>query len=358
MTKKYKMSAAALSVLLIGGGLYFFEPSEPNIEQQKKITEPKPIQGFGIIDLERVKNRHPEGAKLKELIGREARLKLELEAAMLPYQPPQQKPEIEVKPFEESSREKNMQEVMAKLSALKAKKIQVAEKIRADSQEEYLRRRDAVRSVYLNAALNITLKLQNADNLRLTEEEVQKLQADLEQITQERNNQQKIMLEEWTKEINDRVEATMAEEEAQIKAEVKQLREQSTAEADRQIREVQERNNTLTETTIQEIESRQKRRSELIQELSEVTKYRELLEEKILLSIADEAGKLGALSRLEMVFIKDVSNDKKFLKTPGEFKFDLKEMKSQGAKIYYSKGAVDLTKDLIKVMDLKGEQTE
>lgn len=359
MTKKYKMSAAALTAILVGGGLYFYEPSEsPESEPQKKISQPSPIKGYGIIDLARIKNKHPDSSKLNELIGREARLKLELKATMLPYQPPQIKPEIDPQPFEKSSREKNMQEVMSKLSAFKAKKIQIAEKFREESQEEYLRRRDAVRSVYLNAALNVTLKLENADNLRLTQEEVEKLQDELEQIRQERNRQQKIMLDEWTKEINDKVESATAEEEKKLRAEVDKIREQSTTEADEQIRQTQERNKALTENTIQEIEARQKRRGEILEELGEVSAERELLENKIFNSIVDEAGKLGALSRLEMVFVKDQSRDVNFLKLPGEYTFDLHKKNLQGAKIYYGKGTVDLTKDLIKAMDLKGVSTE
>lgn len=355
---KYKLPAAALIGFLVGGGLYFYESSEvQNAEPQKKIQEPKPIQGYGVIDLERIKNKHPDGEQLKQLIGREARLKLELEAAMQPYQPPQEKPEIDTKPFEDSARQKNMQAVMEKMSALKAKKVRLVEEFRADSQEEYLRRRDAVRGVYLNAALNITLKLQNADNLRLTQEEVDKLQAELEQITLERNVQQKKMLDEWTAEINQRVEDAISEEEKQLRQEFSQLREQSSAEADKKIRETQERNRALTENTIREIESRQKRRREILQEIGEVSRDRELLENKILSSIIDEAGKLGALSRLEMIFIKSNAREEKFLRF-GDFSFDLQEKKSPGAKIYYSKGATDLTKDLIKVMELKGASKE
>ena len=355
---KYKLSAAILAGLLVGGGLYFYEsPETPSVEQQKKIQEPKPISGYGVIDLERIKNKHPDGEQLKKLVGREARLKLELEAAMLPYKPPQEKPEIDVQPIQESSREKNMQAVMEKMSALKAKKIRLAEEFRADSQEEYLRRRDAVRSVYLNAALNVTLKLENADNLRLKPEEIQKLQEELEQITLDRNKQQKAMLEEWTAEINSRVEQAVGEEERQLRQEFSQLREQSNMEADKKVRETQERNESLTANTIREIEARQVRRRELLEELGEVSKERELLENKILSSIVDEASKLGAMLRLEMIFVKREVTDKKISKLNG-LDFDIGQKNLPGAKIYLGKGATDLTKDLIKAMELKGVSAE
>ena len=359
MLKKYKLSAAAISAILIGGGLYFYQPQETPKVEEKKITQSQEIQGFGVIDFERLKAKHPDGEELKQLQSREKRLKLELEAALTPYKPPQHQPEIEEKPFEEASKEKNMQQIMEKFSALKAKKLQLAEQFTADSREEYLRRRDAVRNVYLNAALNITLKLENADNLRLTPEEIAKLQSDLDEITKQRNSAQREMLEQWTAEINQRVEAATAEEEAQARAEAKQLREQSTVDAENKIREVEERNKALTEKINGEIESRQKRRRELAEELQEVSMQVAELENKIFSSIVENAGKLGALYRLENIFVKrEIEPPKNFFKTDTNFTFDLKQKKNSGGVIYFSKDVTDLTKELIKEMELKGVNSQ
>ena len=367
MNNKYKLSAATLSAVLIGGGLYFYEPEKPPEVEQKKIVESKPVQGFGVIDFERIKSKHPDGAELKELIGREKRLKLELEAALTPYKPPQREPEFEEKPFDESAREKNMQQVMEKFSALKAKKVRLAEEFTNDSREEYLRRRNAVRSVYLNAALNITLKLQNADNLRLTEEEIKKLQSDLEELTQERNAKQKEMLDEWTAEINSKVEQATAEEESKARAEAKQLREQSTVDAEKKVAEVQARNKALTEKINSEIESRQKRRQELLEEIQEVSKKREELENKILDSIVENVGKLATIYKLEAVFVKaerenSIKNEELKIKNDNanlilNSKFLISNSKGGGV-IYFNKNAKDITKDLIKEMELKGVTAE
>ena len=360
MLKKYKLSAAAITAILLGGGLYFYEPSAPSeTEPTKKTQETKPVQGFGVIDLERIKNKHPDGEELKKLIRREKRLKLELDAAMTPYKPPQHQPEFEEKPFEESAREKNMQQIIEKMSALKAKKTRLLEEFTADSREEYLRRRNAVREVYLNAALNVTLKLQNADNLRLKPDEIQKLQDELEQITKDRNEQQKKMLDEWTAEINARVEQATAEEERQAREEIKKLRAQSTSEAEQKVQAVQTRNRELTEKTIQEIESRQKRRRVIFAELQEVEKQRNELENKILDSITEEIGKLGAIYKVEMIFVKDTQTfDKKFFTPLSEMNFDFKQKKNFGGVVYFNKNVTDLTKDLIKEMELKGVKTE
>ena len=364
MTKKYKFSAAIISAILIGGGLYFYSAEEPPKVEQKKIVETKTFQGFGIIDLERIKAKHPDGEELKNLVAKEKRLNLELEAAMSPYKPPQENPEFEEKPFDEAAREKNMQAIMEKFSALKAKKIQLAEKFTNESREEYLRRRNAVRDKFLNEALNVTLKLENADNLRLSAEEIQKLKAELEKITADRNEAQKEMLETWTAEINQRVEQATAEEETQAREEAKKLREQSTVDADKKIQEVQERNKNLTEKINSEIEARQKRRIELAEEISEVSKQREELENKILSSIVEQVGKLGALYKLEMVFVKNDLQDLEIFSRDFDF-FDFKisqtknlMQKNFGAKIFSVNGVVDLTNDLIKEMELRGVISE
>ena len=351
MQKKYKISAAVLAASLVGGGLYVnFNSPEPIAKvEEKKIEQPKPVGGFGIIDLEQIKTKLPEGEIWDELIAREKRLQLELDALMLPYQKPKvdEPPKIDEKPFEDSAREKNAQDFISQMAQLKAKRQSLAEKYREESREEYIRRRDEVTSVYFNRALNITLKIQNADNLRLTEEQVKSLQDELDAIVAERNQRQGEMLAQWTAEINERVESEIAPEEARIEAEARENLEKLQAEAEQKIQETQERNKNLMEAAVKEIEARQKRRQEILAELTEVTKERTELENKILDSITEEAGKLGAMYRLEAVLIRRKPQ------LSDEMQFNSPEKKSLGAVIYPGKNTPDLTQDLIKELELK-----
>ena len=351
MKKKYRIPAAILALAIIGGGLYenFHEPPKP---VEKKITEPKPIQGFGIIDLDQIKAGHPDGELLTELLGREKKLHLELEALLIPYQKPKdlESPKIDEKPFEDSAREKNAQNFISHMAELKAKRTQLTEKYRRESRAEYLRRRDAVTSGYFNRALNITLKLQNADNLGLTAEQVRNLQIELDEIVAERNQKQGEMLAKWAAEINERVEKEIAPEEEKVRNEARENLQKLQSEAVQKIQDLQERNKNLMETAAKEIEARQNRRREILTELTEVTKERMIIENKILDSIADEVGKLGAMMRLEAVFIMSHDIEEKSF---DEDKWDFTLKKSPGAMIYPGKDTVDLTKDLIKAMTLK-----
>lgn len=360
MQKKYKIPAAILAASLIGGGLYIknFHSPEPVKVEEKKIEQPKPIQGFGIIDLEQIKAKIPEGEILDELIAREKRLQLELDSLMMPYQKPKvdELPEIDERPFEDSAREKNAQNFISQMAQLKAERQRLTEKYREESREEYTRRRDAVHEVYLNRALNIKLKIQNADNLSLTEAEVRMLENELDALVAERNQKQGEMLAQWTAEINERVENEIAPQEARIKAEARENLDKLQAEAEQKILETNERNKNLMDAAVKEIEARQKRRQEILAELTEVTKERTALENKILDALTEQVGKLGALYGLEAVFIKRNSQPhEKIFKFGGEMQFKLPEKKSLGAIIFPGKNSPDLTQDLIKELELKNQ---
>ena len=357
MQKKYRIATAILATAIVGGGLYVnFSKEPPKPAEEKRIEQPKSVQGFGVIDWDQIIEKHPDGELLKELFGREKKLQLELDALLTPYQKPKdsEPPKIDEKPFEDSAREKNAQSFISQMAELKAKRAQLTEKIRRESRAEYLRRRDAVTSGYFNRALNITLKLQNADNLHLTQEQIEKLQIELDELVAERNQKQGEMLAQWTAEINERVEKEIAPEEMRIRQAAQENLQKLQEETAQKIQETQERNKNLMETAAKEIEARQTRRKEILEELTEVTKNRAELENKIFDSIVDEVGKIAAMLRLETVFIKSQTVEEKNF---GENNFDFKQKKSRGAMIYLGKDAQDLTKDLIKAMELKSQNT-
>lgn len=352
---KYKWFAAMLAAI-IGGGLYFSEPPKPKeIDQPKKVEQS--IQGMGFIDIAKVNENLPDGEKLRELVRRELRLKLELDALMTPFTPPQL-PEIQEKPFEDAARAKHAQYYVEKFAELQAKKKQLLQQFTDESEEEYLRRRDEETEKYSNEALNITLKLQNAKVLQLTAEQVTELQDRLEELVTERNLRQKEIQEQWIAEINERVARATASEESRLKNEVHEAMQDFTDDAAKKIQETQERNKKLAEAALKEIEARQKRRQEISEELAQVTKERSDLEEKILRLIEESAGKLGAIYRLEMIFVKRNPDDSEKILSGGTKNFKLNDKKSLGALIYPGKDTKNLTNDLIKELKLKGLGTE
>ena len=340
----YRLTAAVLMTILIGGGLYLYEPPKPvKVERPK---EPESEHGFGVIDLDEIQSKLPNGAELKELQGKEIRLRLELNEIMIPVAMPKL-PEIDLEPFSEAAREKIMQNVISQLAEVKARKKRLAEEYRAKTEPEYIRHRDEVTQAYLNEAFNITLKIRDADVLRLKPEDVRALEVRLDQLVFDRNESQRELLNDWTAEINNYVEEQTADDEARIRREGEEALQKFKEDAERNIREVQERNRALLEAAASEITNRQDRRREILDELDKITAERAELENKILDEIVNEAGKLGALHRLQMVLVKRTPTfDEKIFARRLEIK------KPPGAMIFAGTDTIDLTPELLKALRL------
>lgn len=349
---KYRVLAAIITTL-IGGGLYFHLTSAPPTEPvENKVEKPAQNHGVGIIDIEKIQAAHPDGEQLEQLRATELRLRLELHEAMriteLPKpQPPATSSEI----FDEATWQKNAQIVISQLAELEAKKKKAAEEYRKKSEPHYIEERNKITDMYANEQLNIQLKLQNADNLRLPQEKVDELTIRLEEIEFERNKLQLELLNKWTAEIKKYAEDSVAEEEIRLKAEAERLRQEVEAQTQQKKSEVTERNRKIMEDSLREMEGRQFQRHELLSELQTVSKDRAELEKKILNSIADKATMLAAVNHLEMVLVKHESKPgDKVLKRGVKWNFDFKEPARVGAIIFAGKNSTDLTDDLIKEM--------
>ena len=350
----YRWKAAAVVAVLIGGGLLLYKPPEPekveSPQNVEKVKKENPVHGFGYVDFEQVLQKHPKGDELKELLGKEIRLKLELSELMRPVSPPKL-PEIDTTPFEESVREKNMQNLISQRAELRARQKRIAEEYAKESEPAYIERRNANRDFYMNEAFNITLKLQNRETLHLTPEQIQEYEKRLDEITVERNQKQLELLEEWKAEIENYAKEQVAEDAARIEREAEEMKQKYSAEAMQKLRETQERNRALMEAAIQEVAFRNTRRQEILDEFLQTTKDRAKLEDEIIDSITNEAGKLGALYKLQMVFVKRVpfyAEEK--LSESAEMIFRLTTPKSPGAIIFDGNDTKDLTKDLLKTI--------
>lgn len=352
----YGLLAALATLALIGGGLYFYEihiesPDKPIAEKIEK-PAPKQAHGFGIIDIERIQAEHPDGEQLESLKATELRLRLELNEAMRVTQMPKpQPPQTNTAVFDEAAWQKNAQAVISQLAELENRKKAAAEEYRKKTEPHYIEERNKIRDEFLNDNFNIRLKLQNADNLRLTNAEVNELQEKLDKVELERNRLQKELLDKWAAEIKQYAEESVAADEARLKAEAERLRQEVEEQARQKEAKVTERNRRLMEDAVREMENRQMRRRELFDELQQVGKERAALEKKILTSIVDKATMLAAVNRLEMVLVKckPVPSDR-ILSYGIEHNFELKPPEGVGAAIFPGKDAKDLTDDLIKEM--------
>lgn len=352
----YGVLAAIATLALIGGGLYFY--GMPNRQaapvNNKKVEQPAPqsTHGFGIIDIEKIQAIHPDGEQLSQLQATELRLRLELNEAMritrLPKPPP---PQTNADVFDEAAWQKNAQAVISQLAELEVRKKAAAEEYRQRSEPHYLEERNKIRDEFLNENLNIQLKLQNADNLRLKPEQIDELKERLDKVEFERNRLQRELLDKWTAEIEQYATDSIAADEARLKAEAERLRAEVEEQTRKKESEVTERNRRLMEKAARDMENRQQRRRELFDELQTVGRERAALEKKILDSIVDKATMLAAVNRLEMVLVKRKPEiSERVLPRSLERNFELKPPERVGAAVFPGKDAKDLTDDLIKEM--------
>lgn len=351
----YRALAAAIAAIIGGVGLYVYKTPEPAQPVETKVEKPAPkeAEGFGIIDIEEIQAAHPDGENLNELRARELRLRLELNEAMkIVALPKPQPPETNKKVFDEAAWQKNAQIIISQLAELESRRKAAAEEYRKKSESRYIEERNKIRDEYMNEQLNLQLKLQNADNLQLTQEQIDELQQQLEKVEFERNNSQKELMDKWMAEIKKYADDSVADDETRLKAEYERLRAEVEAQSQQKEEDVTARNKKVMEDSLREMENRQIRRRELLTELTDISREHSELEKKILDSITDKAMMLAAVYRLEMVFVKrSPDNNDKILSRHIEWNFELKPPEKVGAVIFTGKKAHDLTDDLIKEMN-------
>ena len=352
----YRAWTAAAIIALIGGGLYFYQATKPPAEpvEEKKITNPAPqeTRGVGVIDIEKIQREHPDGEQLAELQATELRLRLELNEAMKVVKLPKpQPPETNEKVFDEAAWQKNAQTIISQLAELESRKKMAAEEYRRRTEPKYIEKSNQVRDQFLNENLNIQLKLKNADNLHLTQEQINELLKQLEAVEFARNEAQKKLLDEWMAEVKKYAEESTAADEARLKAESERLQQEVEAQARQKQTEVTERNRKIMEQATREIEERQIRRRELLTTVQEVGAQRAALEQKIFDSIVDKATMLAAVYRLELLLVKrEPIDDEEFSLRKEKWTFRLESPERVGAVIFTTKDTKDLTDELIKEM--------
>ncbi|MBR1396807.1 MAG: hypothetical protein IJ563_04670 [Selenomonadaceae bacterium] len=354
-----KLCAGIIAIITaagIGGYNYFnTEDSSPVPKTQtpKEVIEP---QGIGYIDLNRIRDRYAEGERMLDLKRRETRLQLELKYAMKPViiSPPQ----LETKPFDDSVWQKNAQTIISQAAEIEHKKKQAAEEYRRSTEAAYLQKRDEVNNQFLNEILNIKLKLQNADNMRLTDEKINELNKQLQELQIKRGETQGELQRQWIAEITEYAEQAVKADMERLHTEAQASMAQVKADAKQTQTLAEERNRLVMEQAMRESELRQDRRQQLLDELNQVRREYDELETKLIDEISDNVAKLAVIHKLKLVLAKrDLNENEQLLPfdldndTSISLLFVQDKFRNSGAAILADGEAIDLTDELIKEMD-------
>lgn len=256
----------------------------------------------GVIRLQELVQAHPAYSDLQKLLQERTALKSRLqESTALPSPLAVQPPEVSQQPFDDSVWQKNAQDVIGRRAELERAQKKAAADYKASTEEEYKARRDAINAEYLNAILNIKLKLDNREAMGLSDETVAKLNADLDDLEAERGGRQMALYRDWQQEIEGYAKASVEKDFAASHEDIEKLQAQRQTEAAKAQSEAQQRDIAALSEQMQASAARQQQALASQGALEENEQQILALESKILGDIASKAAKVAILHHLTLV---------------------------------------------------------
>lgn len=254
----------------------------------------------GVVRLQELVQAHPEYERLQSLMAERTELKSRLRQSLdvpLAVQPVA----VDSKPFDDSVWQKNAQDVIGRRFELERAQKKAAADYKAATEAEYKVQSNAINEEYLNAILNIKLKLDNREAMRLTDDVIAKLNADLDELEAERGGRQIALYRQWQAEIQAYAEQSVAKEFAASHADMETLKNQREAEAAKAQSEAQQRDIAAITARMNESAAKQQQAVATQTMLHENEQQILALESKILNDIASKAAKVAILHHFTLI---------------------------------------------------------
>ena len=254
----------------------------------------------GVVRLQELVQAHPEYEKLQKLMAGREELKQNLKQSLdvpLAVQPPN----VDSKPFDDSVWQKNAQDVIGRRFELERAQKKAAADYKAATEADYKAQSNAINEEYLNAILNIKLKLDNREAMRLTDDVIAKLNADLDELEAERGGRQIALYREWQQEIEAYAAQSVAKEFAASHDDMERLKQQREAEAAKAQSEAQQRDIAAITERMNASAARQQQAIATQTMLHENEQQILALESKILNDIASKAAKVAILHHFTLI---------------------------------------------------------
>ena len=299
--KKSKILIGFVAVALACGtgfGVYQYLNPEPPPESKPKIE--KPINnGIATINIDKILKSHPSNSELESLKNQERRIKLELQTLLKPMTV--EAPKVDEKPFDDSVWQKEAQKVIGEMAAIERDQKRAAEQYRNDTEAAHKKNRDEVNDRFLNEILNLKLKIQNRDALRLKDEEVAELEDKITQLQRERGLKQLELLQAWESEIKEYAEASVRERREKLKNNSLETLQAIRDEALQKQADAQARNAEAMKRAMDQSLERQKNRERLLAELRDTLQARQNLENQIARDITDKVSRLAYKHHVDLI---------------------------------------------------------
>lgn len=299
--KHKRQVLAGAAVVLVSLGALWAYLMWGAVKPETVVAEPV----IGVLDMQQLIKAHPDYGRLQEIQRDIDHLEnaLALEDIKLPQTAPTPEKEL----FQEAAGQKSRLDSLARHDQLVHQLNAMAEKKRQELRPKFEAEHQEAEQKYLNEMLNLRIKIDSADVLGLTPEQVQEMQVRIESLQQQRGQ----VVAQLTKEQEERFRQLMAQEAAGPMAELQRLEAQTKqelqqAELDKEM-EVQNRNAQAMEQSVSPVESKintAKKRALLEGRKIQLRQ----IQDKIRNDIAGRAAKLAIMHKLTLILASPADN--------------------------------------------------
>ncbi len=302
--RRQVLAGAGVVLLLFtaGTGLILknvFDKEEPQVA--------KVANEMACVDARKVWQAHPDYGRYQQLKAEVLSLEMDLENLQALPELVVQPPAVDSQPFKDSVWQKNAQTVIGGRVQLDRERKAVEQDYRESTRPAYEAQRTAIDDEYLNAILNINLKLDNQQQMHhpwTKQEELEAERAAWEeeerQLKHERGERQYQLRLAWEQQIKDYVDSVMAPKLAEWDAKSKEALEQQKAEAVASEAAAQARNTELMSRQMAlslQVQQHLEKRQQLVQVRQELA----ALENHIANDIAGKGAKIAILNHYTLI---------------------------------------------------------
>lgn len=313
--KKIAVVVGIICVLLcVVGVVYIWHK-----QMQKPPVQLDVSSAVATVDIDKLIQNHSDYAKLEKLQAEKILILIKLKSYTLnteQLQPPQVNPADQV--FEQVVNEQdNLQDIKVK-QQLKEETIAKENEIRKRLSSDKNKAIASVTDKYTNAILNCTVKLDNAKNLKLTEEEQNKILDILEQLKAERGEMAASIEQQYNLKVADELMQWRKQREAELGVNVQNVHQKDVQNSLERQQAEQQRDAQYLQDRLQMLQARKKDSERLIILLHTKENEINLLKKSMLKDIASKAMKVAIQKHLKLV-IADVPANLDFF---GNIKID------------------------------------
>ena len=302
--RRQVLAGAGVFILLLtaGTGLILktvFDKEEP---QAARVASE-----MACVDARKVWQAHPDYERYQQLKAEALSLEMDLENLQALPELVVQPPAVDSQPFKDSVWQKNAQTVIGGRVQLDRERKAIEQDYRESTRPAYEAQRAAIDDEYLNAILNINLKLDNQQQMHhpwTKQEELEAERAAWEeeerQLKHERGERQYQLKLAWEQQIRDYVDSVMAPKLAEWAAKSKEALEQQKAEAAASEAAAQARNVELMSRQMAlslQVQQHLEKRQQLVQVRQELA----TLENHIANDIAGKGAKIAILHHYTLI---------------------------------------------------------